>query len=53
MRYIIIPPNKKVFMSDWFEKGNHFIDGMLVIDTAKSVYTTDGERWNVMEYDHL
>jgi hypothetical protein len=55
MRYLITTKNQPPFFSDWFDAENLFNAevGMVVYDLAKGVYTTDGEKWEEIEEDHL
>ena len=54
-RYLITTNIQPPFFSDWFDAKNHFNAevGMVVYDLAKGVYTTDGEKWEEIEEDHL
>ena len=55
MRYLITTNIQPPFLSNWFDAENHFNAevGMVVYDLAKGVYTTDGEKWEQIEEDHL
>jgi len=55
MRYLITTNIQPPFLSDRFDAENNFNAevGMVVYDLAKGVYTTDGEKWNEIEEDHL
>ena len=55
MRYLITTNIQPPFLSDWFDAENNFNAevGMVVYDLAKGVYTTDGEKWEQIEEDHL
>ena len=58
MRYLVITisdiaGNKDVFFTEWFEPENHFVPGMVVIDTHKNIFTDDGQVWQEIEFDHL
>ena len=55
MRYLITTNIEPPFLSDWFYAEHHFNAevGMVVYNLAKGVYTTDGEKWEQIEEDHL
>lgn len=53
MQYLIITKLYPPFYTKWFDKENHFVDGMLVIDLFIGSYTTDGENWHTIQMDHL
>jgi hypothetical protein len=55
MRYLITTNIQPPFFSDWFDAKNLFNAevGMVVYDLVKGVYTTDGEKWEEIEEDHL
>lgn len=55
MRYLITINTQPPFLSDWFDAENNFNAevGMVVYDLAKGVYTTDVDKWNEIEEDHL
>ena len=55
MRYLITTNVQPPFLTEWFYAENHFNAevGMVVYDLAKGIYTTDGEKWEEIEEDHL
>ena len=55
MRYLITTNVQPPFFTDRFDSENHFNAEveMVVYDLAKGVYTTDGEKWEEIEEDHL
>ena len=55
MRYLITTNDQPPYLTDWFDAENHFNAevGMVVYDLAKGIYTTDGEKWDQIEEDHL
>jgi hypothetical protein len=53
MRYLVTSEIFKPFYTNWFNLENHFTDGMIVYDLHKSIYTTDGTTWQIIEHDNL
>ena len=55
MRYLITTNDQTPYLTDWFDAENHFNAevGMVVYDLAKGIYTTNGEKWEQIEEDHL
>lgn len=53
MRYLIICPGHPPFFDHWFDPENNFVEGMMVIDLEKGIYTHDGYDWTEIEFNHL
>ena len=52
-RYLIVDTAGPPFFSKDYDFENHYIDGMIVFDLLKQLYTKDGYRWVEIEVDHL
>ena len=55
MRYLITTINNHPFFSEWYDFENHFNPevGMIIYDLVKFKFTTDGETWTDIKFDHL
>jgi hypothetical protein len=55
MRYLIITNNDPPFVTNWFNKENHWQNnvGMVVCDLQEMIYTTTGDVWDKIEIDNL
>lgn len=52
MRYLIIDISGHVFYTSRFDIENHYVPGMIVVDTqTRTVY--DGDGWKLIEIDRL
>ncbi|MAO66221.1 MAG: hypothetical protein CL666_14595 [Balneola sp.] len=51
--FLIVMPGEEPFMTQWFEKENHWREGMTVFNLHSGRYSTDGEEWKEIERDHL
>ena len=49
MRYFIYIPGSAPFFARDFHPENHFVDGMLVVDTKGHIFTMDGVNWFEIE----
>lgn len=52
MNYLITG-NFQPFFTNWFDKENHYRDGMIVYDLINFKYTEDGDNWIAIPVDHL
>lgn len=52
MKYLIIN-NNEVFYTNWFDKDNNYVPGMIVVNLLLDEYTTDGVKWQTVEEDSL
>lgn len=41
------------FYTNWFDAENNFIEGMVVFDLLKDLFTTNGTTWLPITQDHL
>jgi hypothetical protein len=41
------------FLTKWFDKENHWSDGMIVYDLVNNKWTRNGEDWMGIVEDHL
>jgi hypothetical protein len=55
MRYLITCDVQEPFLTNWFDAENNFNKevGMVVYDSYKNTYTTDGINWNEIKIDSL
>lgn len=55
MRFLITTNCQAPFLTDIFDFRNHFNAdvGMVVYDLLFRIYTTDGEKWELIDEDHL
>ena len=44
MRYIIID-GLEVFKMEWYDYGDHFVEGVVIVDMLDKEFTTDGVNW--------
>lgn len=52
MRYLVHIPDTEPFLTKWYNADN-FVQGMIVYDLAKQLYTNDGVNWKEIEEDSL
>ena len=52
-QYLIIPEDKTVFSTNWYDYENCYLPNMIVIDLYANKFTIDGIVWNLIEEDHL
>jgi len=52
MTYLILHEGK-AFYTEWFMAENNFVEGMTVFNLDADTFTTDGEKWQAIEFDHL
>lgn len=53
MQYLVIPKEGEPFYTKWFDFPDKYIDGSTVFDLVNHRYTTDGQTWKLIEFDHL
>jgi len=54
MKYLILYKDKGIytnFYTNWYDKENNYIEGMIVFDLLLHVYTTNGEDWQPIQDD--
>ena len=44
MRYLIID-GLEVFKIEWYDYGDHFVEGVVIVDMLDKEFTTDGVNW--------
>lgn len=52
MRYLIHLKNAAYF-TQLFDKENHFVNGMVVYDLHRKIFSTDGVTWKEIQDDTL
>ena len=53
MKYLVtFNDGKEPFLTKWFDYENNFIEGMIIFDLNKGIYTIDGINWKFIE-EHL
>lgn len=52
-KYLVIPQNADPFATPFFERENHFVGGMTVIDQVNLKFTHNGTDWEEIHQDHL
>lgn len=52
MRYLIIIDGQ-AFLTNWYDYENHYVKGMIVINTNNFTITFDGITWKEIEEDSL
>ena len=50
MNYLIIHDGVP-FYTNWFDTDNNFVDGMVVINLIRGMYTKNGYHWFEIEED--
>ena len=51
MRYLIICDT--VYYTKYYDYDNNYCEGMVIVDTLKQLFTTNGIDWLAIELDHL
>lgn len=50
---LVLYKDETPFKTWFFERENHFREGMTIVNLGKMTYTQDGENWLPIEEDHL
>ncbi|MEL6627450.1 MAG: hypothetical protein AAFQ92_18150 [Bacteroidota bacterium] len=52
-KYLFIPHNADPFTMPFFDRENHFVGGVTVIDQVNFKFTQNGTDWEDIHQDHL
>lgn len=52
MNYLILH-NNEAFYTNWYDKENNYVDGMVVFNLLSNEFTTNGEDWQPIIEDSL
>ena len=52
MNYLILH-NGEAFYTNWYDKDNNYVSGMVVFNLLADTFTIDGENWLEIQEDSL